>query len=135
MRPISRITLFGIRLSIFALLLYWVLIFTGTHVPVVPHAVPRINDKLVHFTAFFGLATLLCYVTNSDRLLFRFGLIAAGCAIYAALDELSQKLVAGRVADPWDFVADLSGAVSAILLYAIARRVITWRPYSTCEAS
>lgn len=135
MRPISRITLFGLRLGFFVLAVYWILIFTGTHVPVVPDAVPRFNDKLIHFSAFFGLATLLCYVTNSERLFRRFGLIAMGCATYAALDELSQTLIKGRTADPWDFVADMSGAMLAILLYAIARRLITWRPYSQCEAA
>jgi VanZ family protein len=41
--------------------------------------------------------------------------------VYAALDEITQQFVPGRVADMLDFAADLIGLFTAIALYALAR--------------
>ncbi|MEM6364985.1 MAG: VanZ family protein, partial [Planctomycetota bacterium] len=75
MQPVTRIRLFGFRLAACVLAAYWSLIFFGTHLPKLPAATQGIPDKVAHFTAFFGLALLLCYVTNSTRLWRRFGSI------------------------------------------------------------
>ena len=121
MRPISRITILGFRLGIVALVVYWAALFLGTHLPAAVDFSPQVSDKLKHFTAFLGLATLLCYVTTSPNLWRRFSLIAVIALSYAALDEFTQQFVAGRCADVQDFLADAAGIAVAIGGYATAR--------------
>ncbi|MFG0260869.1 MAG: VanZ family protein [Novipirellula sp. JB048] len=123
MRPITKKTILGIRLAVLVLAGYWLLIFVLTHLPASSLRMPKVNDKLMHFLAYGGLGTLMCYVTTSDRVCKRFGSIAAIGLAYAAMDEYTQGFVAGRHADPWDFVADAAGLGSAILIYATVRGV------------
>ncbi|TWT50328.1 VanZ like family protein [Rubripirellula amarantea] len=121
MRPVTKISIVGIRLAILVLAVYWIGIFTGTHLPKFADFSPDVNDKVKHFSAFFGLATLLCYVTTSPKLWKRFSIIAVVCMSYAAIDEITQGLVPGRVPDFRDFCADTLGILTAISLYATAR--------------
>ncbi|WP_146600478.1 VanZ family protein [Novipirellula aureliae] len=122
MQSITRKTIFGVRLAFAALVLYWLLIFLGTHLPTRSIAnVPKINDKLIHFTMFAGLGFLLCYITTSRRLLPRFGRIVVVGLIYAAADEWSQGFVRGRTTDVHDFLADACGLIGAVILYAVIR--------------
>ncbi|TWT94235.1 VanZ family protein [Neorhodopirellula pilleata] len=123
MQPVSGIRLFGIRLGILLLAAYWCVIFTGTHLPPMPTAMPKYNDKLAHFSAFFGLAMLLCYCTNSKKLARRFATIAIICVVYGAIDEWTQSFVRGRQTDLKDLFADTIGTVAAIAVYAIGRMV------------
>ena len=123
MRPVTKIRIFGVRLGIVALGLYWILIFTGTHLPKIPNVLPTVSDKAKHFTAFFGLAILLSYTTTSRNLLRRFSWIAIVSFVYAALDEITQTFIRGRTADVMDFVADAAGASVAIGCYLIARKI------------
>ena len=124
MRPVTHFKLFGVRLGVVVLTLYWVAIFTGTHLPDVLDFSPRIYDKAKHFAAFFGLTTLLCYVTNSRRLILRFTMVALVCLTYAASDEVTQSFVVGRVADFHDFLADALGGGCAIAVYVSLRLVM-----------
>ena len=64
MRPITKITILGIRLGVIVLIVYWIVIFVGTHIPEVPDAAPKINDKVMHFGAYCGLTFFLCYVSK-----------------------------------------------------------------------
>ncbi len=69
MRPVTKITIFGFRLAIVVLAAYWLCIFVGTHLPNMGEIVDlrfEVNDKVKHFSAFFLLGGLLCYVTNSS---------------------------------------------------------------------
>src|SRR6056297_4189238 len=109
MQPVSGVQVFGIRLGILALAVYWCILFTGTHLPKLPSAMPRMNDKVLRFLAFFGLAMLLCYCTRSRYLWRRFVSIAAICLGYALFDEWTQSFVQGRTTDIFDFAADASG--------------------------
>ncbi|TWU59998.1 VanZ like family protein [Rubripirellula tenax] len=127
MRPVTKISLLGVRLAIVALTVYWIAIFTGTHLPAVHDFSPRVNDKIKHFSAFFGLAMLMCYATTSEKLVKRFGIIALVAMAYAAFDELTQMLVPGRQADVMDFVADAAGVLTAISVYVLARYVTVMR--------
>ncbi|TWU51652.1 VanZ like family protein [Rubripirellula reticaptiva] len=127
MRPVTKVSLLGIRLAIVALAIYWIAIFTGTHLPAVHDFSPKVNDKIKHFSAFFGLALLMCYTTNSDRLLKRFAMIAAVGMAYAAFDEITQGLVPGRTTDVMDFAADTAGILTAIGCYAVARMIVVNR--------
>ena len=117
MRPVTKVRILGLRLGIVVLACYWIVIFTGTHVPVVPRMFMAYNDKIKHFGAYFGLAFLLCYVTSGDKPWSRFGSILALAAVYGAIDELTQSLVPGRTTDFLDWGADMLGAATAISLY------------------
>ncbi|MGI9471601.1 MAG: VanZ family protein [Rubripirellula sp.] len=136
MRPVTKITVFGFRLAIVVLVLYWLAIFVGTHLPdlgTVFENGPVVNDKIKHFTAFFFLGSLLCYVTNSQRWFRRFALIGVAGMAYAAADEFTQNFVPGRYPDVMDFVADTAGLWTAITLYVIAKYVYralrpNWHP-------
>ncbi len=121
MQPVTKITIVGLRLGVVALTVYWLAIFVGTHLPGGSNLTPRGNDKVMHFSAYFLLGLLLCYVTTSKRLWLRFGAIAAGVMAYAAIDEATQALVPGRYPDPMDFAADSAGVLSAISLYLLSR--------------
>jgi len=126
MRPITNITIFGCRLAMVVLAIYWLGIFVGTHLPNFGEIVDlrlRINDKVKHFSAFFLLGSLLCYVTNSSRWWKRFSLIGLAGMSYAAVDEITQNFIPGRYPDVLDFAADAAGLWTAILLYVAAKWV------------
>lgn len=132
MRPVTKVRILGVRLGIVILAIYWLGIFTGTHLPSVPTVLPDFNDKAKHFTAFFGLGLLLCYVTSGGSAWRRFGTVLAMGAAYAVVDEWSQGLVPGRTSDFLDWIADISGIVSAIGLYLLARSLSTATKRSGC---
>lgn len=117
MRSITKIQLFGIRLAVVALVAYWTLIFTGTHLPSAANFTPEVGDKVKHFTAFAGLTFLLCYCTTSDRTWWRFGSIAVVVIVYAAIDEWTQQFVPRRVPSIYDFLADLGGMLAVGVPY------------------
>ncbi len=122
MRPVTKITIVGIRLGVVALAAYWIVIFFGTHIPASGHESPDlISDKVKHYGAFFGLGLMMCYVTTSTRLWRRFLAIAGAGMLYAAVDEVTQYFSPGRVPDFLDFLADSAGLLSAISIYLVAR--------------
>jgi len=100
---------------------YWLLIFGGTHASAVAVPVAGNWDKLAHGGAFAGLAFLLC---GSLACFWRTGpaLYASAVAVvagYGVLDEVTQML-ANRTPDPWDWLADLAGAMLGTLAFAAA---------------
>ncbi len=117
MRPVTKVRILGFRLGFVVLVFYWLVIFTGTHLPEVPGIFTAYNDKIKHFGAYFGLALLLCYVSSGEKPWQRFASILALVATYGAIDELTQGLVPGRTTDFLDWCADLLGASTAIALY------------------
>ena len=122
MRPLTKISLFGIRLATCVLAIYWVALFTGTHVPQLPQIAGHISDKIMHFSAFFGLAILLCWVIQTRTTAIRkFALVLLIALSYAAIDEITQGFVRGRQPDLADFAADSLGIVSAIAFYSLMR--------------
>ncbi len=127
MRSVSGIRLFGFRLGILVLAVYWCAIFTGTHLPTLPSGMSQVSDKSMHFTAFFILATLLCYCTNSQRVWGRAGWIILTCLGYAVIDEMTQAFVRGRTPDVRDFAADAFGSILAVALYFSVRAL--WQKY------
>ncbi len=121
MRPVTKITFFGVRLAIVVLTAYWLLIFVGTHRPASVDVGGHTNDKVKHFSVFFVLGGLLCYVTNSPRWFMRFTSIGLAGMAYAAIDEFTQRFVPGRVPDLMDFVADSIGLWCAIGIYVAGK--------------
>jgi len=125
MRLFTQLSLFGIRLAPVLLSGYWVLIFTGTHMPTVPMPEIKNLDKVQHFLAFLGLAFLLAWSIpgrgNYPRVKMTFAFVIAVC--YGVFDEITQQWV-GRTTDILDFAADACGALTGILVYWIARRIL-----------
>lgn len=135
MLSLTRITICGIRLVTYALALYWITIFIGTHLPreiaeeeMARLAEFKLNDKSLHFIAYFGLGFLLGWALPA-----RFGLsqrLAIAIAIgisYAAFDEWSQRFARGRVPGVDDFIADSAGLLAGLLLYFMVRQAWAWR--------
>src|SRR5215211_6244278 len=88
-------------------ILYWLALFTATHVPIrpVPENEGGSQDKVMHLAAFSGLALLMSVVCAT-----RFGVswkLYAGVfvviAAYGALDEVTQSLVRDRQPDWQDW--------------------------------
>jgi VanZ family protein len=106
---------------------YWLLIFTGTHlpptVPLLPNEVNNI-DKVCHFTAYAILAGLLATTWQLSS-----GVLTArhlrwtwiAVVIYGALDEITQIPVS-RDCDFWDWTADAIGAAFGLLAFVWLRR-------------
>jgi VanZ family protein len=104
---------------------YWLVIFAGTHAPGnVIHA-EGYTDKVYHFSAFFGLAMLLCGSASCFQRLrpVHFAAIVGLAAGYGIFDELTQLLVPNRTADPLDWLADISGATLAAVLFSLLQRL------------
>jgi len=122
MPKLTRISLFGIRLGTIVLCIYWIALFTGTHMPSPPTMGVKVSDKTQHFAAFFGLTTLLYWVVAARQGVLRKVLAVLSIAIlYAAFDEWTQRFSPGRTVDFHDFVANVSGILAATLVYLITR--------------
>ncbi|MCU0414156.1 MAG: VanZ family protein [Ignavibacteriaceae bacterium] len=111
------------------LVIYWLVLFTATTIPVERLPSVGFSDKINHFLAYFILAILvnltLIYQRRS-RFLFKKAQIATIviCLFYGAVDELHQLLVPGRFAETWDWVADALGAFAGVLLiYFLVNRL------------
>lgn len=116
------------RLSVVsALVVYWLAMFIGTHLPSGVIAHPRTWDKLLHFAAYGGLTFLLAwpFVARFGSSLATYAYLLMIAAAYGAVDELAQIPIRGRRADIWDWVADMLGAVAGLVAYRLCLAVIT----------
>lgn len=101
------------------LIVYWLLLFAGTHVPKSLESVLHANDKMLHFAGYLGLAFLLVVWRQLGRRL-SWQVLATSLAIvalYGACDEITQIPV-GRDCELKDWMADVLGAASGTLLAA-----------------
>ena len=81
----------------------------------------------VHFGEYLVLGLLLSAALS---LFFRgrwWPVVVGLCAALAAVDEWTQALVPNRVPDAQDGLADLAGAVVAVLIYLWLNRLIKRR--------
>ena len=121
-----RATINSLRIAIVALVVYWVFLFIGTHLPADRIFIPlHLSDKVLHVIAFAGLSFLIAWaVPTNDAKLYRNTFVAALIAVvYAALDELLQIPV-GRTADWLDFAADCVGVSIGLGSYTFVRALI-----------
>jgi VanZ family protein len=99
------------------LVVYWLALFVGTHMPRGPQELlpKNVSDKLLHFTAYGGLAFLLCLNGSLRRPLGwrQFAIVLALLAGFGAFDEITQIPV-GRDCDILDWIADVTGATLGI---------------------
>lgn len=105
-------------------------IFIGSSIPAedFPSLTIFSYDKLLHLGVYLVLAVLThrafihqdWFPSVSRHAFLWTGLIIA---LYAASDELHQFLVPGRTPDVFDWLADIGGALLAMLLVAVIRKV------------
>jgi VanZ family protein len=101
---------------------YWFVLFISTHVPA--EAVRHIGhyDKVLHFLAYAGLAFLMAwaFARSSPLTLKTYFSILGVIAIYGICDELLQMIPGiNRTADVKDWIADMAGASSALVFFAL----------------
>ncbi|XZE51402.1 VanZ family protein [Planctomycetaceae bacterium SH139] len=125
-RFLFQATIFGFRLAPVLLVVYWILLFTGTHLPGSAMGSFKVSDKLLHFSAFAGLAFLLAWALPrkvGGRIP---GVAVAGIlsVIYAAIDEWTQGFVPRRTPDISDFFADVLGMIVGLAVYFILRSLL-----------
>jgi VanZ family protein len=96
--------------------------------PRIPHF-----DKVVHFSVYGLLATLVCRAMPG-RAGAWWALVAVSA--YGATDEWHQYFVPGRSTELADWIADTAGAAVAIFIYHrwSAYRRLLERPLRTCSA-
>ena len=103
-----------------ALVLYFVMMFTATHIPTVPSQLAEVSDKLMHFLVYAGLGFLLCLyrATRQPASWKDAGIVLGIGSIYAVLDELLQIPV-GRHCDAMDWLADTIGILIGIAAFGV----------------
>ncbi len=113
-----------------AAVVYWVAMFVGTHLPQIelPGGSVIISvDKMLHFSGYFGLAFLLSLQVVSSAasrgkpemhaLRTRGFFVLLVIAAYGMFDEWTQLLV-GRSCEMLDWLADILGAATGMLIVA-----------------
>jgi VanZ family protein len=141
----ARFTSRGQRLFLrWATALYALALFTGTHLP------PRVaeewqdglavapSDKLLHFSAYLGLAMLLAMALGTFRRLGLREYVAVGIvtAVLGALDEWTQLLPGvNRNAEIMDWVADATGAACGLAIMALVIARLERKPAVGTAAS
>lgn len=108
---------------------YWPLMFASTHIPRLPEFQIYGSDVTLHFCAYCiltGLFWLARYGVRKpgwrEKSVY---FIVAFMACYAALDEITQKLV-NRHCSFTDWLADMAGCVTALVLLRLVRSVRGW---------
>ena len=109
------------KLTITLLALYWPVLFILTHVPIPKRMLANLDtsDKTLHFCAYFILAFLTWLAIGAaGKINWRkknIWWIFLTIIVYAVLDEWLQGYV-GRNCDFMDFLADLAGSISCLIL-------------------
>ena len=90
---------------------------------VAPYSFPG-ADKIVHATLYAVLGWLGARAAGGENLNYAAGAWAlASISIFAVADEWHQQFVAGRAADPLDWLADTLGACTGVLIFAWRQRM------------
>jgi VanZ family protein len=103
------------------LIIYWLVLFTATTLPVQELPSIGLSDKVNHFIAYFVLSVLVHLTLIYQRkfeILFNYAPAATLIIslLYGIADELHQMLIPGRSAELLDWIADASGAIIGVLL-------------------
>lgn len=105
-------------------------LFVGGAQPGATSSIKEPWDKLLHALYFFTLTILLWRAMRH-----RSGL-AAGCSLLVgALDELHQGMVPGRTMGLDDWIADLAGALLAVLAIRALQRTLSGALSTSAEKS
>jgi VanZ family protein len=114
------------KAALIILTVYWAVIFTLTHIPIKHFSflVMKVNisDKIFHFLAYFILIILLWAALRPLKKVnwheSHVWWILLVIVWYGILDEWLQ-MYAGRGCSVYDFLADISGAITALILLSI----------------
>jgi len=101
-------------------IVYWLAIFTVTHLPADKLPPIPVSDKIEHMTAY-GLLSILLFAALQTTGLSRgktVALLIAMTMFYAVVDELLQIPV-GRTCDIQDIYADLGGVAIAVVMCVV----------------
>ena len=110
------------RFASLSLVLYWLALFAGTHIPGGSVPSVEVSDKLLHAVAYAGLSFLLAWaIPNWGKGLSHVGWAAGIAFAYGCIDELTQMLVPSRSCEIADLAADTVGIVCGITCYLILR--------------
>ncbi len=89
---------------------------------VAPYSFPG-ADKIVHATLYAILGWLAAKAVGVEELNLTAAVwTLASIATFGAADEWHQQFVAGRAADPVDWLADTLGAAAAVLIFVWRQR-------------
>jgi len=105
-------------------LLYWAVLFAATHIPTDDAKLDfPSGDKLAHVAGYALLALLAAVTLRAARWppALVNAVVLLGSAAYGAVDEWTQAY-AGRQPDFYDWVADVTGAVLGLVIFASAHR-------------
>ena len=101
------------------LVAYWAAMLIGTHLPPGPDIAGGVNDKVLHFAGYCGLAVLLVVCGGPlGSPWWRAVLVAS---LYGLADELTQPWF-DRDADVLDWLADVAGSVVGAVAATAIRR-------------
>jgi VanZ family protein len=110
------------------LILYWIILLIATSLPAPDLPDVWGSDKLKHFLAYAVLALLLNlallvqdkHSLSSKKAAF---LTLGICFLYGLFDEIHQMFIPGRSAEGLDLAADITGALTGVLVvFFIIRR-------------
>ena len=115
------------------LIVYWIMLFIATTLPVSSLPSVDVSDKLKHFGAFFGLSVLLSLTLiyqNKVLLLKKYFLVAAliTSSVYGLLDEIHQSFIPGRNSEFLDWFADSLGAVAGVFIISYLLKKFKYLP-------
>ncbi len=112
------------KITTILLALYWPALFVLAHIPI-PQVIRRagVSDKSLHFLAYLIVVFLLWFTVGAGkRVNWRKAtpwLVLLIILVYGIIDEWSQGYVAGRSSDVLDFVADLAGTLTGLILFSV----------------
>ena len=118
------------------LIIYWIILFIATTLPV--QSVPSIavSDKINHLVAYFLLGVLL-YLTLifQRKSVFLFDNATWATIViasfYGALDEFHQMFVPGRFAEVLDWLADATGSALGVFFITYLIKKLKYIPRFT----
>jgi VanZ family protein len=111
-------------------IVWTVCIFIASSIPT--YSMPALSifemDKVIHLAVYFVLAACVftaCSHAEAPITLQRHAIAATilFVAVYGALDEFHQYFVPGRAVEFFDWVADVSGALSFTILLLVWKRL------------
>lgn len=118
------------------LIIYWIILFLATTLPVQSVPSVAIGDKINHLAAYFVLSCLLyltlIYQRKSEYLFNKaaFATIVIS-SVYGALDEIHQMFIPGRFAEVLDWLADATGAILGVLIISYLIKKLKYNPKFT----
>ena len=115
------------------LIVYWLILFTATSLPVEKLPSIGLSDKVNHLFAYFVLSVLVnltLLFQRKSKFLFNYAPLATLVisSFYGIADELHQMLIPGRSAEVLDWIADAIGTSAGVFLIYYLKRKQKFKP-------